>query len=102
MTIFIPLKYKTCKFLCRYHPIARHSAYFGEGNGNISLDKVQCTGKERDLLACHHENADNSNSSHSNDAGVSCKINFNEIVVFVKVHLLYKPATSECINLQLM
>ncbi|XP_056016605.1 deleted in malignant brain tumors 1 protein-like isoform X1 [Ostrea edulis] len=55
-----------------YNAVARRSAYFGEGSGDILLDKVQCTGKERDLLACRHGDVNKSSSSHSNDAGVSC------------------------------
>ena len=48
------------------------SNYFGTGVGRIELNKVDCTGRESTLLACHHSKLDH-HCSHSNDAGVRCE-----------------------------
>ncbi|XP_061176813.1 deleted in malignant brain tumors 1 protein-like [Saccostrea echinata] len=55
-----------------HNVVERHSAYFGEGSGDILLHQVHCTGKESNLLTCSHGNVPTNNCSHSKDAGVSC------------------------------
>lgn len=49
---------------------AKIAAFFGEGNGEVFMDEVTCTGTERTLFDCqysmHH------NCLHSEDAGVVC------------------------------
>lgn len=46
-------------------------AFFGAGDGPIALDDVACSGTEDGLLACPHD-ADASDCSHAEDAGVEC------------------------------
>ncbi|XP_019857993.1 PREDICTED: uncharacterized protein LOC109586260 [Amphimedon queenslandica] len=46
------------------------SAYFGQGNGSIVLDDVQCDGRESYFTNCTHTT--NHNCAHSEDAGVRC------------------------------
>ncbi|XP_019858294.1 PREDICTED: deleted in malignant brain tumors 1 protein-like [Amphimedon queenslandica] len=46
------------------------SAYFGQGNGSIVLDNVQCDGSESYLTNCTH--ITNHNCVHAEDAGVRC------------------------------
>lgn len=50
---------------------AKSNAYYGEGNGTIHLDFVQCSGKEHSLTDC--EISQNSTNHHSLDVGVKCK-----------------------------
>ena len=49
------------------------NAYFGEGNGSIFLDNVQCSPNNTDILQCHSNPIGSHNCTHSNDAGVRCE-----------------------------
>ncbi len=51
-------------------------AEFGEGQGNIWLDDVQCIGTESELANCVHPAFGNNNCQHREDAGVSCTSEF--------------------------
>ena len=50
--------------------MAHQRAYFGEGQGLIGMDDVQCAGSESTLTDCTHTR--NHNCGHSEDAGVTC------------------------------
>ena len=52
--------------------IARGSAYFGQGNGLILLDDLQCIGNEVSIFSCSHNSIGSHNCGHSEDAGVIC------------------------------
>ncbi|XP_071510208.1 scavenger receptor cysteine-rich domain-containing protein DMBT1-like [Diadema antillarum] len=63
--------------VCRMlgYPRARRAvsrAYFGEGQGQIVLDNVQCEGSEQNLTECRHNGYGVHNCRHSEDAGVEC------------------------------
>ena len=55
---------------------AYSNAYFGQGNGPIQLDNVQCSGTEQRLLSCSHLRSHN--CGHHEDAGVSCSSTASE------------------------
>ena len=48
-------------------------AYFGEGQGDIYIEYVQCNGNESHLEECPSSDVGDHDCSHSVDAGVSCK-----------------------------
>uniref|UniRef100_A0A672YWM5 SRCR domain-containing protein n=1 Tax=Sphaeramia orbicularis TaxID=375764 RepID=A0A672YWM5_9TELE len=49
-------------------------AHFGEGNGQIWLDNVHCSGHEASLLECSHNGFGSHNCAHLEDAGVVCEV----------------------------
>ena len=51
---------------------ARHNAFYGEGNGTIWLDNVNCIGSELLIENCSHGEWEDQGCSHSQDAGVKC------------------------------
>ncbi|XP_061113442.1 deleted in malignant brain tumors 1 protein-like, partial [Conger conger] len=51
---------------------AKGTAYFGEGNGPITLDDLGCSGSEEALHQCRHRGLGNHNCRHHEDAGVIC------------------------------
>uniref|UniRef100_I3JGI6 SRCR domain-containing protein n=1 Tax=Oreochromis niloticus TaxID=8128 RepID=I3JGI6_ORENI len=51
---------------------ATQSARFGQGTGQIWLDDVGCSGKERYLTECGHNGFGTHNCGHGEDAGVVC------------------------------
>ncbi|OCT71914.1 neurotrypsin isoform X1 [Xenopus laevis] len=51
---------------------ARTMAYFGEGQGPIHLDNVECSGSENTLAECSKQDSGIHNCWHNEDAGVIC------------------------------
>ncbi|XP_072298074.1 scavenger receptor cysteine-rich type 1 protein M130-like isoform X2 [Eucyclogobius newberryi] len=50
-------------------------AFFGQGDGNIWLDDLNCLGNESSLLHCQHPSFGENNCGHGEDAGVICSAN---------------------------
>ena len=48
------------------------SAHYGQGNGPVLLDNVQCFGNELDLFTCAHNGFGYHNCKHDKDASVEC------------------------------
>ena len=48
------------------------SAFFGEGDSQVWLDDVACSGQENRLDECWHRRWGLENCGHGEDAGVSC------------------------------
>ena len=53
---------------------ARHNASYGQGDGRIWLDNLNCTGNEWTIRMCSHRGWAETKCSHSNDAGVQCGV----------------------------
>ena len=47
-------------------------AGFGQGNGTILLDEVNCSADHLNIFNCQHNGFENHNCSHGEDAGVEC------------------------------
>ena len=48
-------------------------AFYGQGNGFILLDNMECTGTEERLIDCPHQGFNQHDCRHSEDAGVLCQ-----------------------------
>ncbi|TKS76440.1 Deleted in malignant brain tumors 1 protein [Collichthys lucidus] len=57
---------------CGTAQTAKSSGFFGQGNGDIWLDDVDCIGNETSILHCRHPTLGENNCGHSEDAGVVC------------------------------
>ena len=67
---------------------ALSQAFFGQGEGNIRLDEVACTGSEDRLSQCTHGGIGNHDCGHDEDAGVHCGGKFIEFeFIFPKEHV---------------
>ena len=51
---------------------ASHSAFYGQGSGEIWLDYLNCVGTESTIGDCPHRGWGIGSCSHSKDAGVQC------------------------------
>ena len=76
-----------CKQLGYSRGSARVSAYFGEGNGVILLDNIECSGSESSIFNCRHRNFGEHDCTLSEDAGVVCygesSKGHNRFIIFV-------------------
>ena len=61
-----------CKQLGFKFGYAYGSAKFGEGQGPIYMDSVNCIGKETSLLKCQHDGWGKHDCGHSEDSSVKC------------------------------
>ncbi|XP_047429618.1 deleted in malignant brain tumors 1 protein-like [Mugil cephalus] len=57
---------------CGTAQTAKSGAFFGQGQGSIWLDDVNCFGNETSLLRCRHPSLGENNCGHGEDAGVIC------------------------------
>uniref|UniRef100_A0A3B4AZ11 SRCR domain-containing protein n=1 Tax=Periophthalmus magnuspinnatus TaxID=409849 RepID=A0A3B4AZ11_9GOBI len=60
---------------CGSAQMVTFSAFFGQGDGNIWLDDLNCLGNESSLVHCQHPSFGENNCGHGEDAGVICSEN---------------------------
>lgn len=53
-------------------PTTRGSAYFGQGNGPVWLDDLNCSGIEAKIWDCNNPGWGRVNCGHGEDVGVEC------------------------------
>ena len=78
------------------------NAYYGQGEGQIWLQHLSCTGSERRLIDCNHDGFGVHNCSHHEDAGLVCNskysyqfYQFNGIMYkFISLHTVYIPMVT--------
>ena len=51
---------------------AQHSAFYGQGSGQIWLDDLNCVGTEEAISHCSHIGWGSHNCGHHEDASVKC------------------------------
>ena len=61
-----------CRQLGHAGGTAHKYAFYGEGEGQIWLDNVECDGSESVLTNCPANSIGDENCGHGEDAGVSC------------------------------
>ena len=59
-----------------------NGAKFGEGEGDILLDMVQCEGNEDDILNCQQDVNSGPACDHSEDVGVECTTTGKSFLLF--------------------
>ncbi|XP_028253060.1 deleted in malignant brain tumors 1 protein-like isoform X2 [Parambassis ranga] len=57
---------------CGTAQTVKNGAFFGQGQGDIWLDDVNCLGNETSLIHCERPSIGENNCGHSEDAGVIC------------------------------
>ena len=57
-------------------PIRGVDSVYGSGSGPITLDNVECTGGESNLLSCQHNPVFHHNCQHNEDVAVICNGEF--------------------------
>lgn len=77
--------YRDAQVVCRqlgfpYAVAALSSSVFGEGEGAIWMDNVECNGTEKHIGECRRTPLDNINCVHSEDAGIMCSSKFPQQV----------------------
>ena len=73
---------------------ALRMAQFGEGNGPIYLDEVQCNGTEHSLLDCLHSGVLNHDCRHTEDAGVICKVSLTTCSTYTQTQVILVPTET--------
>ena len=61
-----------CKMLGYGTPSIIITENFGDGEGDINMDQVQCIGTEESIFDCDHNGCKSHNCDHNEDVGIVC------------------------------
>ena len=65
---------------------APHSAFYGQGSGQIWLDDVNCVGTEWSIGNCSHRGWGSNYCGHYEDASVRCSTgNLHYIIIYIAI-----------------
>ena len=71
-----------CREMDLGYPVtAPHSAFYGQGSGQIWLDNVNCFGTEGTIGNCSHNGWGIENCDHHKDASVKCNFLGNVLIM---------------------
>ena len=60
---------------------ARSDAFYGQGSGQIWLNKVNCNGNESTIVNCSHDGWGIHSCTHAEDASVKCTTAFGNLAI---------------------
>lgn len=70
-------------------------AYFGQGEGPILKQDIDCTGSEPSLISCFRGSRNNESCSHRNDIGVICFRKYVQVFCHVRNSKMFRFSSEQ-------
>lgn len=71
---------------CSMNAKEKKQAFFGQGNGRIWMDGLECTDNDTNIFTCSQNTLGTHDCGHNEDAGVVCNI-FAGMLVYLCVYI---------------
>lgn len=81
---------------CGTAQTVKSGAFFGQGQGDIWLDDVNCLGNETSLVHCQRPSFGENNCGHGEDAGVVCAGIISIISLLASSLLFFSTQFTQC------